>query len=156
MPPSPYDTFTFYESEYHSRYVSFTPVEWATNQPGNDFFGLSPLQQLTPDQAHLVDTYNPFCQRGGFEAGGGCPVPFVDVGNRYIGFTGTDRSYINGMNWWQIASGLADPTVTSTKALDGASALLIGQICGVTENRPEAVCNDPVIQRYKLLDTEQS
>jgi hypothetical protein len=146
---SPINTFSFHGSSYNSPYVSFVPVEWATNQPGDDPFGLSPLQPLTPAQATLVDTYNPYCFAGGFEAGGLCGVPWIDMANRYTGFTNTTFAPIAGLTWLQIAGGLSQTGTTPTQALDGAAAMVIAQICGAEGNRPASICTNPVEQQYE-------
>jgi len=67
-------TWTFYGSSYTSRYLTFTPVEQATNVPDATApLGYVPLQSPTAGQQASLRKYDPELS-----------IPFTDIGNKYV------------------------------------------------------------------------
>jgi len=133
-------TFTFYGATYTSDVVVFTGVETETNQPAPGG-GYTPLQALTPEQEQLLGTYDvaPYTDSPG-------AIPFLMIGNRYLSVgSGFDPSVLKGASRDEIARALSDPSSPIAQGVNGTANALTAAICGLTENRPAAVCKNPVI-----------
>jgi hypothetical protein len=128
-------TWTFYGSSYTSRYLTFTPVELASNVPdANAPMGYVPLQSPTAGQQALLNKYDPKLS-----------IPFTDIGNKYV-ISGASASpqVLAGKNWAQIASSLHDPSNPVAQAVDGTANYITAAICKLTNNRPATVCTPTV------------
>jgi hypothetical protein len=122
-------TFSFYNANYASNYVTFVSVETQDRNHGT-------LQTPTPQEQSFMTSYD--------SAGS---IPFVDIGNQtgnqYVTLNGGAQlqpSVFSG-NWTQIASQLNDPTTAVAKAVDGAANYLITAICKLDGGNPSSVCN---------------
>ncbi len=127
-------TLSFYGSTYSSPYVTFQPVEEATNQQVDGAY--QTLQTPTAAQGKLLSTYDP---EGS--------IPFVDIGNRYV-VTGASFSpqVLAGLSRSQIAAELNDPSTAVAQAIDGAANDITAAISSVTGNQPSSVGDSPAIQ----------
>lgn len=106
-------TMTFYGSHYTSRYVSFDPVEWYTE---NDHVTLQPP---TSEQLALFTRYSgpPYVSSG--NSGG---LPFVDIGNKYLALGAQyEPTVLSGLTWSQIATDLSNPGSPVAQSIDGAA-----------------------------------
>ncbi len=138
-------TFTFYKSSYTSKYISFVPVEWSTNQTttsSNNFSGYSILQPPSKAQLKLFTKYDaaPYTTTTG-------AIPFIDFGNRYlqIGASYTPQ-VLSGLNWTTIAGALSLPTSSAGQAIDQTTNVIIATICKMTGDQPGNVCGTPTIK----------
>ncbi|HLX46726.1 MAG TPA: DUF929 family protein [Streptosporangiaceae bacterium] len=106
-------TLTFYGSHYTSRYVSFDPVEWYSEN------SRVTLQQPTSAQLALFSRYNAPPYVSSNDSGG---LPFVDIGNRYLALGAQyEPTLLSGLTWKQIAAGLSNPGSPVAQAIDGAA-----------------------------------
>ncbi len=127
-------TLSFYGSSYSSPYVTFQPVEEATNQAVGGTY--ETLQTPTAAQGALMSSY---------DAEGS--IPFLDIANKYV-VTGASFSpqVLAGLSRSQIASQLSDPSSPVAQAVDGTANDITAAICTVTGNKPSSVCDTPAIQ----------
>ena len=134
-------TFSFYKSSYTSTYLTFTPVETATNQPGPGGSGYAPLQTPTAAQQSLLVKYDAPPYTPASSAGG---IPFIDFGNKYLVLGASyDPNLLQGLTMATIAGSLSDPTSPPAKAILGTANLLTAAICKMTNGHPAAVCSTP-------------
>jgi hypothetical protein len=131
-------TFTFHNSTYKSQYIDFVPVEASDNQ-GNT------LEQPTPDQQQLVNTYDapPYT-----DAQSKGSIPFIDIANRLVS-SGAYYSpnVLVGHSWDDIANQIQDPSTDISKGVLGAANYMTAAICLATQNQPASVCSaDPIPQ----------
>jgi hypothetical protein len=146
-------TFTFSPSLYGgslytSSYIDFVAVETQGNQ--RDASGNYPvLQTPTTEQQQLLTTYDapPYTTQD--QAGS---IPFVDIANQYIavglsqGFSPQD---LQGLQWQDIATSLADSSSTVAKGIIGTSNYMTAGICMVTHQQPANVCSTDTIQKIE-------
>ncbi len=127
-------TLSFYGSTYSSPYLTFQPVEEATNQIVDGTY--QSLQTPTAAQSKLLATYD---SEGN--------IPFVDIGNTFV-VTGASYSpqVLAGLSRSEIASQLRDPSSAVAQAIDGTANDITAAICSVTGNQPSSVCDSPAIQ----------
>ena len=127
-------TLSFYGSTYSSPYLTFQPVEEATNQLVDSAY--QTLQTPTAAESKLLASYDP---EGS--------IPFIDIGNTYV-VTGASFSpqVLAGLSRSQIAGELGDPSTAVAQAIDGAANDITAAICSVTGNQPSSVCDSPAIQ----------
>lgn len=133
-------TFSFYGSTYASDEIVFTGVETETNQPAAGG-GYTPLQALTPAQEQLLATYDaaPYTHAPG-------SIPFLMIGNRYLSVGASfDPSVLQGKSRDEIAQALSDPSSPIAQAVNGSANAITASVCGLTHDRPAAVCTDPTI-----------
>lgn len=125
-------TFSFYHSSYTSQYVDFVPVE------GQSYQGVT-LQQLTPDQQQLINTYD-----------SGKNIPFIDIGNRYtISGASYDPQVLNNQNAQSIANALSNPQSPIAQSILGTANYLTAAICEVTNQQPASVCKTAPIPQVE-------
>lgn len=145
-------TLSFYGSRFTSRYVSFTPVELATNQVVKDAYGV--LQRPTKEETRLLSAYDrpPYSSRPG-------SIPFIDFANRYVE-TGAsyDPQLLQGLTQAQIAEQLHNPKNPIAKGADGTANLMTAAICKLTGNQPRSACSGPAVAaaRSVLLGGKRS
>ena len=134
---APVDSWTFYGSQYTSRYLAFVPVERYSNvlvnakaNPDADR-SYRVLQQLTPAQKVLFAKYDK--SRG---------TPFLDFGNRAveIGSGAIAPQLMAGKSWTQIAAALRQPKTGLGAALLAEADSLTAELCLLTGNRPASAC----------------
>ena len=121
-----YATFSFYKSNYTSKYLSFDPVE---NEDRNH----KTLQPMTSAQQALFTKYTT-----GF--------PFLYFGGKYVQTnSGYDPTVLTGLNWQQIAAQLKNPNSKVAQGILGEANNLTATICKMTNNQPSSVCLKPDI-----------
>jgi thiol-disulfide isomerase/thioredoxin len=119
-------TLTFYQSNYTSPYLTFTPVE---NENGSR----GALQATTSAQQALWQKYDSSAEGVGY--------PFIDFGNKYILKDPTyDPGILAGMSWAQVASALHSPSSKVAQNALGAANLMTAAICKMTGGKPGNVC----------------
>src|SRR5579864_4202932 len=129
------NTFTFVNASYTSSWVDFQSSEIENRAQ-------QPLQTPSAQLASAFNTYDqpPYTPtKNGF--------PFLDIGGRYI-LTNTSFSpqVLQGLNFQQIATQMADPTSQVAKAILGNANYISAAICSLTSNQPQTVCSAPYIQ----------
>jgi Domain of unknown function (DUF929) len=126
-------TFTFHGASYTSDYLAFEGVETETNKlVGSNY---QPLDKITTEQQHLVDTYKP----GG--------IPFIDFGNRFmISGASYNPGVLAGKSQAQIADDLTKPETAVGKAIGGAANAITAAVCTLTKNQPAKVCDSAAIK----------
>jgi hypothetical protein len=129
-------TFTFYKSTYTSKYINFTPVEeyGATSS--------TVLQTPTAAEQTLAQTYDP-------GSGSGSPIPFIDLGNKYVqvgNLSPLSPTLLAGKTWAQVGAAMADPSSSSLGTAEiGNANYMTAAICKLTNNLPATACT-PTIQ----------
>lgn len=141
-------TFSFYKSTYSSPYLSFVPVEWATNKPtssSNNFSGYSILQTPTKSELALFQKYDtsPYTTQAG-------SIPFLDFGNRFLQIGASYQPQIlDNSSWATIAGSLSIPQSQTAQAIDATANLETAGICAITHNQPGSVCDYPTIAKIE-------
>lgn len=131
-------TFSFEKATYTSDHVVFTPIE-GQDREGND------LQEPTDEQQEVISKYNaaPYVAE---ESEGS--IPFVDIGNRYIGNGATySPEVLEDKDWKQIADELQDAESDVAKGIGGSANIMTAQLCTLTDNKPADVCTAPAIEK---------
>lgn len=140
-------TFSFYKSGYTSQYLTFTPVEWATNQPtssSQNFSGYSLLQVPTKAQQKLFTTFDNVPYVSSANAGS---IPFIDFANRYLQVGASySPQVLSGLSWDTVAGSLSLPTSATGQAIDQTTNVLIASICKITNGHPGSVCGTATIK----------
>ena len=132
-------TFTFYKSQYTSKYIDFTPVETATNIPSSG--GYKPLESLTNNENSIFNKLDspPYVTQS--SAGS---IPFVDIGNKGL-IVGAQYSpsHLKGLNWNSIINSIysTNDNIVSIKILSSVGRL-IQSICTLTNDKPQNVCSE--------------
>jgi hypothetical protein len=129
-------TFTFYKSTYTSKYINFTPVEeYGTTDT-------STLQTPTAAEQTLAQTYDP-------GSGSGSPIPFIDLGNKYVqvgNLSPLSPTLLAGKTWAPVGAAMADPSSSSLGTAEiGNANYMTAAICKLTNNLPATACT-PTIQ----------
>jgi hypothetical protein len=128
-------TWTFANSTFTSKYLTFTAVEMNTNIPDPSTGGYTTLQTPTAEQTALLSKY---------DAGGS--IPFIDFGNRYaIVGASYDPGVLAGLRWSQIADDLHNPDSPVAKAVLGTANYMTAAICSLTGGQPASACT-PVVK----------
>ena len=133
----PVDGWTFYRSSYASRYLTFVPVETASNvlvSPKSDQADAKSyrrLQRLTPAQQALFAKLDPVGS-----------TPFLDFGGR-AAQVGTDvlPSALADLTWSEIAADLRRPQSAAGATILASVDKLTSVFCRLTGERPAAVCS---------------
>ena len=127
-------TWTFVNSTFSSKYLTFSPVETNTNVPDPGTGGYTTLQTPTAQQQSVASTYN--------SSG---TIPFIDFGNKY---TSTGASYdpgvLSGLTWSRIADDLHNPDSPVAKAVLGGANYMTAAICSLTAGQPATACTPAV------------
>src|SRR5487761_2318280 len=127
-------TFTFYQSTYSSKYVTFVSVETETRTH-------QPLMTMPSVEGALFSKYDveKYLPVNGLGPGGS--IPFLDFGNRFFqagaSFT---PALLAGMSQSTIAKGLDAPTSPMTAAIVASANYLTADICALTREQPTRVC----------------
>jgi hypothetical protein len=128
-------TFTFHGASYSSAYLSFVPVETATNQLTASG-SYQPLETPTASELQVWQSLDP---------GGG--IPFIDFAGRYLVTGATyNPGLLQGHSAAQIAASLSNPTSPIAKGAVGAANTMVAAICNVTGQKPANVCTTPAIR----------
>lgn len=128
-------TLTFYKTGYHSKYLSFTPVEVQT-------VSRAPLQTPTQAQNAVWAKYEPDANTRGY--------PFIAFSNKQV-MKGPiyDAAVLQGKSWSQIAAALQNPASPVAQSVNGAANYITGAICQMTNNQPANVCNSAAVTAVK-------
>jgi hypothetical protein len=136
-------TWTFVNATYTSKYLTFTPVEVATNIPStasNNISGYTPLQVPTAAQEAIEAKYDvaPYTTENG-------SIPFIDFGNKtLINGESYTPQVLAKLSWSTVASDLSNPSSPVAKAVDGTANYLTAAICKMTGNQPASACTATV------------
>ena len=134
-------TWTFYNSTYTSKYLTFTPVEMTTNVPDSSSpSGYVTLQTPSAAQQALMNKYDvaPYTTQNG-------AIPFIDFGNKYVTIGSPyDPGVLAGLSWSQIATDLKNPSSTVAQAINGTANYITAAICKMTGNQPASACTSAV------------
>jgi hypothetical protein len=129
-------SFTFHGSSFSSPWLTFVPVEVATNQPGHGLGGYRPLDTPTPAEQRVWESLDP--------SGG---IPFVDIGGRYLVSGATyDPTVLQAKTPEQVAASLSDPASPIARGVIGTANSIVAAICKVTTDQPSQVCTTPAIR----------
>jgi hypothetical protein len=129
-------TFTFAQSGFTSRYLTFTPVETQTNVPDSSTGGYTNLQTPTAAQQALLNKYDAAYQGA---------IPFIDLGNRYLTVGASfNPGTLSGLSWSRIAADLHDPSTPVAKSVLGAANHLTAAMCALTHDQPATACTPAV------------
>lgn len=127
-------TFTFYQSTYSSKYVTFVSVETETRTH-------QPLMSMTNAESALVSKYDVEKYLPANGPGPGGAIPFLDFGNRFFqagaSFT---PALLAGSSQSTIAKGLRDSTSPVTETIVTSANYLTADICALTHELPTQVC----------------
>jgi thiol-disulfide isomerase/thioredoxin len=127
-------TFTFYQSTYSSKFVTFVAVESETRTH-------QPLMSMTEAQSALTSKYDVEKYLPVNGPGPGGSIPFLDFGNRFFqagsSFT---PALLSGLSQSTIAKGLGDATSPVTEAIVTSANYLTADICTMTREQPTDVC----------------
>ncbi|MBV9206822.1 MAG: DUF929 family protein [Actinobacteria bacterium] len=135
-------TWTFVNSTYTSKYLTFTPVEMQTNIPDKSTGTYTTLQTPTAAQNALITKYDapPYVQSGYNGS-----IPFLNFGNKYVSIGASyDNSVLSGLTWDQIATDLHNPNSAVAKAVNGTANYITAAICKLTGNQPASACTATV------------
>jgi hypothetical protein len=133
----PVDGWTFYGSSYASRYLTFVPVETASNvlvSPKADrarAAGYRGLQRLTPAERAVFAKLDPARS-----------TPFLDFGGQ-AAQVGTDvlPSALANLTWSEIAADLRRPQSAAGRTILASVDTLTAEFCQLTGDRPAAACS---------------
>ena len=121
-------TFTFYNSTYTSKYISFVAVETETNTE-------KPLQQMTSSQSAIFSKYNPTGD-----------IPFIDFGNASIeNGAPISPQILLGQGWNATLANLTHTNTSVSEAIVGSADVFTAQICRITDMTPASVCSQPYV-----------
>ena len=135
-------TWTFVNSTYTSKYLTFTPVEQFTNIPDKSTGGYTTLENMTSAQQKLLAKYDASPYVSAQDAGS---IPFVDFGNQSLIIGASyNPGVLTGLSWATIASDLSNPSSTVAKSIDGTANYITAAICKMTGNQPASACTSTV------------
>lgn len=122
-------TFTFVNSTYTSKYVTFEAVE-TTDRNQNQ------LQTLNASQQQLFTAYD-----GPPYSSSPNGIPFIDIANQYVEISSAYiPANLTGMTWLQISQLLTNPQSAITQEIIGGANYLTAAICASTGNVPANIC----------------
>ncbi len=141
-------TFTFYNSNYTSKYINFEMVE-AYNRSGDPLQTPNELENLTFSAYDSNNSALPSNDRGG--------IPFVDFGN-YSYEVGALilPTTIDGYTWDEVINKLSDPSTHISKNIIGVSNVYTAQICYMINYTAPACKNNTYVKPILKLQKEES
>jgi hypothetical protein len=135
-------TWTFANSTYTSKYLTFTPVELQTNIPDASTGTYTNLQTPTKAQQALLTKYDAPPYVDSSQAGA---IPFINFGNKYVSIgTPYDPGVLSGLSWSTIAADLHNPNSAVAQAVNGTANNFTAAICKMTGNQPASACTATV------------
>ncbi len=139
-------TVSFHGATYTSEYLAFNGVELATNKRVGGRY--EPLDELTPEQLVVMQTYNAPPYVSAESAGA---VPFVDFGNRYfMSGAAFSPALLSGLTHEQIAAALTnDPNGALAQSILGSANAFTAVLCQLTGGEPANVCTSPAATAYQ-------
>ena len=150
-------SWSFDGSTYSSSSITFDPAEiyssTPTASPGDNAkgcipatacthgYGYEPLQSLTPLQTVAIGTFD-----------NGEALPFLDIGNRYIGIgSSSSPSVLQGLSLDQIASDLSEPSSSVAQAIDATANYIVAAICSVAPRSAQICSSSTVTQAQAAM-----
>ncbi|QKQ99028.1 DUF929 domain-containing protein [Metallosphaera tengchongensis] len=115
-------TFTFVNSTYTSKYVTFYPIEYQNRQHQQ-------LESVPSAVYQMWKTYANF------------NIPFVIIGYYYQVGTPINPGLLSGRNWSYVILQLHDPNSPIYKEVYAQANLITMYICKVDGNNPASVCD---------------
>jgi thiol-disulfide isomerase/thioredoxin len=135
-------TWTFVNTKYTSKYVTFNTVELDTNIPDKSTGGYTTLQTPNSAETALIDKWDAAPYVPSADAGA---IPFMDFGNKYmISGASYDGSVLDGKTYQQIATALSDPSTAIAKGAVGTANYMTAAICQLTNNQPATACTPTI------------
>lgn len=138
-------TVSFHGSSYSSDLLTFQGVETSgrTRQGGS----YAPLDQLTPQQAKLVQQFNAPPYVDAKSAGA---IPFVDFANQAVAAGASfSPELLAGMTAQQVTAALSDPDSEVAKAVLGNANAITTVLCKLTGDKPANVCTSPAATAFQ-------
>jgi thiol-disulfide isomerase/thioredoxin len=135
-------TWTFANSKFTSKYLTFAPVELETNIPDKSNGGYTNLQTPTSAEQALINKWDapPYTPQGDNGS-----IPFIDFGNKYmISGASYDGSVLDGKSWATISAALNNPSSPIAQGVDGTANYITASICKLTNNQPATACTSVV------------
>ncbi|MEU0557413.1 DUF929 family protein [Dactylosporangium sp. NPDC006015] len=138
-------TVSFHGSTYTSDVLTFQGVETSgRTRKGGSY---TPLDQLTPQQAQLVQKFNAPPYVDAKSAGS---IPFVDYANQAITSGATfSPDLLAGMTAEQVTKALSDPGSEIAKAVNGNANAITAVLCKVTGGKPANVCTSQAVTAFQ-------
>ncbi|WP_327009276.1 DUF929 domain-containing protein [Dactylosporangium sp. NBC_01737] len=138
-------TVSFHGSTYTSDVLTFQGVETSSRtRKGGSY---TPLDQLTPQQAQLVQKFNAPPYVDAKSAGS---IPFIDFANQAIaGGASFSPQLLAGMTAQQVATALSDPGSPVAKAVNGNANAITAVLCKLTAGKPANVCTTPAVTAFQ-------
>ena len=126
-------TFTFYNSTFTSKYLSFVAVETETNAGAR-------LQDLTKAQTSLLNKWDAPPYVGSSQQSGS--IPFLYMSGKYLMIGSQyDGGALSGMQFTKAADYLTSGSNVTSKGAVAAAGYLVGDICALTHGQPASVCS---------------
>ncbi|MEV4508897.1 DUF929 family protein [Dactylosporangium sp. NPDC049525] len=138
-------TVSFHGSTYTSDLLTFQGVETSSRtRKGGSY---TPLDQLTPQQAQLVQKFNAPPYVDAKSAGA---IPFIDFANQAVA-AGSSFSpdLLAGMTAEQVTVALSDPGSDIAKAVVGNANAMTAVLCKITGGKPANVCATPAVTAFQ-------
>ncbi|MDG6102638.1 DUF929 family protein [Dactylosporangium aurantiacum] len=138
-------TVSFHGSTYTSDVLTFQGVETSgrTRQGGS----YAPLDQLTPQQAKVVQQFNAPPYVDAKSAG---TIPFIDFANQALaGGASFSPELLAGMSAQQVTAALSDPDSEIAKAVLGNANAITTVLCKLTDGKPANVCTGPAATAFQ-------
>ena len=138
-------TVSFHGSTYTSDVLAFQGVETSSRTRSGGSY--APLDQLTPQQAQLVQKFNAPPYVDAKSAGS---IPFIDFANQAIaGGASFSPQLLAGMTAQQVAAALSDPGSDIAKAVGGNANAITAVLCKLTGGKPANVCTTPAVTAFQ-------
>jgi hypothetical protein len=136
-------TFTFRTATLSSSYINFVGIERYGNTLLPDGAGYAPLENPTPAEQQLLDTYSKLAKTYT-----GCVgFPFTDIDNKMVLANSTfSPAALTGLSWGEIASNLDDTTNPVTQAIVAGANFVSAGVCAATDQRPASVCTSSGVE----------
>ena len=138
-------TVSFHGSTFTSDVLTFQGVETSSRtRKGGSY---APLDQLTPQQAQLVQKFNAPPYVDAKSAGA---IPFMDYANQAVGAGASfSPDLLAGMTAEQVTAALSDPGSNVAKAVVGNANAITAVLCKVTAGKPANVCTTPAVTAFQ-------
>ncbi|WP_432976440.1 DUF929 family protein [Dactylosporangium sp. CA-233914] len=138
-------TLSFHGSTYTSQYLAFQGVETTTNvRKGGQY---QPLDQLTAEQAQIVQKYNapPYVPKDSAGA-----IPFMDFANKALQ-AGASYSpeLLADHTHQQVLDAIRNPDSQLGRSIGGSANALTALLCRITGNQPGDVCSSAAVKAYQ-------
>ena len=131
-------TFSFIHARYHSRYVTFVPVE----HYGQDVDGAGTHTVLQPLSAAERSAWSRYGTVSGVAG-----VPFIDVAGRVVvAGAPIEPALLHGMRPAAVAAAMHRPASPVARAVVGTADSLVAGVCAADGERPTTVCQNPGVR----------